>query len=198
MIVLEIRAQLIYKEFKFNEQLNNDRIADIVEFCKKSGILNLFSEINDLYAYLLGMEVGLDSNARKNRSGKIFEDLVGLLLKIKLSDHQGFTLKKEDSSINIEGKRFDYAIYYNKNPKYVLECNFYATTGSKPSEVARSYRGLHTQCKDENLLLIWVTDGPAWHKMKNIIHENFKKIDYPMNYTILNEKIDSILNNLKK
>ena len=63
--------------------MKNGEISDIVEFCKKSGILDLFGEINDLYAYLLGMEVGLDSNARKNRSGKIFEQLVEIIMKNK-------------------------------------------------------------------------------------------------------------------
>ena len=46
----------------------------------------LFGEINDLYAYLLGVEVGLDSNARKNRSGEIVQNLVELLLKRKLGN----------------------------------------------------------------------------------------------------------------
>ena len=91
IVVLDIGVQLFYKEFKFNENLKNAEITDIVEFSKKSGILDLFGEINDLYAYLLGMEVGLDSNARKNRSGKIFEHLIGLLLKNKLRNHPGFS-----------------------------------------------------------------------------------------------------------
>ncbi len=82
ILVLEMGEKVFYKEFEFKPP--NEEIEDIVEFCIKSGILNLFGEINDLYAYLLGMEVGLDSNARKNRSGKIFEQIVGLLLKKKI------------------------------------------------------------------------------------------------------------------
>jgi len=77
------------------EKSKHEEIKDIVEFCKKSGILNLFGEINDLYAYILGMEVGLDSNARKNRSGKIFEQLVGLLLKKKIRDLKNFKIIEE-------------------------------------------------------------------------------------------------------
>lgn len=194
VVVLDIGDQLFYKKFKFNKKLKNGEILDIVEFCKKSGILDLFGEINDLYAYLLGMEVGLDSNARKNRSGKIFEQLVGLLLKDKVRDRAGFILREEDSSLEIKrNKRADFVIYHNNIPKIAIECNFYASTGSKPIEVANAYIDLDRKCKDENLKFIWVTDGPAWHKMRNTVEKTFKEIDFPMNYTILDEKIDSLL-----
>lgn len=194
VVVLDIGDHLFYKEFKFNKKLKHEEILDIVEFCKKSGILDLFGEINDLYAYLLGMEVGLDSNARKNRSGKIFENLVGLLLKNKLRDRSDFTLTEEDGSFEIKRKkRADFLIYHHHNPRIVLECNFYASTGSKPIEVANAYIDLDHKCKDENLILIWVTDGPAWPKMRNTIERTFNEIDYPMNYQILDEKIESIL-----
>lgn len=194
IVVLDIGVQLFYKEFKFNENLKNAEITDIVEFSKKSGILDLFGEINDLYAYLLGMEVGLDSNARKNRSGKIFEHLIGLLLKNKLRDHPGFSIKEEDNSLKIKrNKRADFVIYHNNNPKIVLECNFYASTGSKPIEVANAYIDLEHKCKDENLILIWVTDGPAWLKMKNTVEETFNQIDFPLNYKLLDEQINTIL-----
>lgn len=195
LAVLDVGDQLFYKEFRFNnKKLKNDEILDIVEFCKKTGIINLFGEINDLYAYLLGMEVGLDSNARKNRSGKIFENLVSLLLKNKLRKHPNFSLKEEDSSIKIKrNKRADFVIYKDNNPKIVIECNFYSTTGSKPIEVANSYIDLDHKCKEEKLTLIWVTDGPAWLKLKNVVERTFNEIDFPMNYKILDEKMDIIL-----
>lgn len=77
-MVLEIGDELFFKEFEFSSQSfsqkrldsNNDNIEDLVDFCDKSGILELFGNIKDLNTYLTGVEVGLDSNARKNRSGK--------------------------------------------------------------------------------------------------------------------------------
>ena len=38
----------------------------IVKFAKHTGLLDLFLKINDLESYLVGVEVGLDINARKN------------------------------------------------------------------------------------------------------------------------------------
>lgn len=198
VVVLDIGEQLFYKKFKFNQKLKTGEILDIVEFCKKSGILDLFGEINDLYAYLLGMEVGLDSNARKNRSGKIFEQLVGLLLKDKVRDRAGFILREEDSSLEIKrNKRADFVIYHNNIPKIAIECNFYSSTGSKPIEVANAYIDLNRKCKDENLKFIWVTDGPGWLKMRNTVEKTFREIDFPMNYTIIDEKMDSFLKALE-
>ena len=194
IVVLDIGDQLLYKTFKFNKRLTESEINDIVDFCKKSGIMNLFGEINDLYTYLLGMEVGLDSNARKNRSGKIFEQLVGLLLKKKIREIDGLTLIEEDSSFKIQRKkRADFVIYKNHKPKVVLECNFYASTGSKPIEVAHSYVDLQHKCNEENLILVWVTDGQGWPLMKKTIEDTFNEIDYAMNYQILDEKFDSII-----
>ena len=191
--ILEVGTKLFCKEYKFNTKLEDGEIKDILRFCENSGILNLFGEINDLYAYLLGMEVGLDSNARKNRSGTIFEELVGLLIKNKIKDRD-FELKEEDTSLKIKrNKRADFVIYQNKVPKIAIECNFYSSTGSKPIEVANAYIDLDRKCKDENLLFIWVTDGPGWRKMKKTVHTTFKEIGFPMNYQILNEKLDLIL-----
>ena len=45
---------------------------------KKTGLFDLLSKhiVNNLYDYVLGVEVGLDSNGRKNRGGHLMERLV--------------------------------------------------------------------------------------------------------------------------
>ena len=45
---------------------------------RKTGIFDLISKhiINNLVDYATGVEVGLDSNGRKNRGGHLMEDLV--------------------------------------------------------------------------------------------------------------------------
>ena len=55
--------------FEFNRsQVDENNVNKIIEFCRKTGILDLFQEVKDIHDYLLGVEVGLDTNARKNRS----------------------------------------------------------------------------------------------------------------------------------
>ena len=45
---------------------------------KKTGLFNLLQNhlVNNLYDYVLGVECGLNSNARKNRGGHLMEDAV--------------------------------------------------------------------------------------------------------------------------
>lgn len=186
----------LYKKFDFSGQ--NIELENIINFCKHSGIIELFGEINDLYAYLLGMEVGLDSNARKNRSGKIFENIIELLLNKKLSDYKNLHFEAEDSKIKIKrNKRADFVIYKNNIPKIVIECNFYGSTGSKPIETANAYIDLEKKLKEEGLTFIWITDGPGWPKMHIPLYNSAKEIDFVLNYHILETKLDDIISSIQ-
>jgi type II restriction enzyme len=192
--LLEIWEKALYKTFNFSERkIEENEVEELVDFCEKVGILQLFGEINDLYAYLLGVEVGLDSNARKNRSGKIFQKFVKLLLRRKLKD-LNIEIKSEDSSIRtIRRKKADFVIYMKNNPRIIIECNFYNVSGSKPIETANAYIDLQHKIYEKEAFFIWITDGPAWNKMRKTIIQSFKEIDFPTNYTIANEKINELI-----
>lgn len=169
-------------------------IEDIVDFSNKTGLLNLFSNISDLKSYLIGVETGLDTNARKNRSGHIFERLVGDLLKEKIKNYPNLKLHAEET-LNFERtKRLDFVISDDGNPKFLFECNFYASGGSKPIEVANAYIDLNKQIKEQNMIFVWVTDGFGWKKMYNTLHKASDNIDFVLNYSMLNDTIDNILN----
>jgi type II restriction enzyme len=194
--ILEVGSKGKESVFNFNlKGINETEATNLVHFCEKVGILALFNEINDLYAYLLGVEVGLDSNARKNRSGNIFSQLLGLLLRSKVQKY-GLQLSEEDSSIQIErSKRADFVISAKGKPIIAIECNFYNSTGSKPIEVANAYIDLQRKVRAKgNLTFVWITDGPAWVKMNSAIRQCFREIDFPINYAIANEKFEEILN----
>ncbi|MFN3467278.1 MAG: DpnII family type II restriction endonuclease, partial [Candidatus Brocadiales bacterium] len=51
-------------------------IDNIVEFTGKTGLLAMLCQMESATDYLLGVEVGLDTNARKNRSGLFLEKMV--------------------------------------------------------------------------------------------------------------------------
>ena len=175
---------------------NNFDFNEIVEFSIETGLLDLFNNIDDLYSYLVGTEVGLDTNARKNRSGHIFEDAVEALLEDKIKDCSEFKIVKEDVNVTIHrNKRFDFVIYKNNVPKIVFECNFYNSTGSKPIEVAHAYVGLQRDIDAANLLFIWVTDGQGWNKMFPTLMGVAEDIDFIVNYNMLDKVIDDLLTN---
>lgn len=95
-----------------------------------------------MYSYLVGTQVGLDTHARKNRSGKVFEDIVGKLLAEKIKDKSELRLGKEDTIPFERTKRWDHVIYKHDDPVIFFECNFYNASGSKPIEVAHTYADL--------------------------------------------------------
>ena len=108
------------------------------------------SLLSNLYDYVTGVEVGLDSNDRKNRGGQQMEKLVESFLK-----RAGVTYRKEMyladaeeifgldlSAISAGGtstKRFDFVVK-TANKVFGIETNFYASGGSKLNETARSYK----------------------------------------------------------
>jgi type II restriction enzyme len=209
LLILEISDDIYFKEFDFTsnypiqQKLDSDvvdSVGDLVDFCDKSGIIDLLGRIKDLYTYLTGVEVGLDSNARKNRSGKIFEQIVELFLKSELKKlGKDYYLKCEDSSIKIgKSKRIDFVVYKNHRPLIAIECNFYWWSGGKGIEVAGSYADLQRRFKDKGLEFIWVTDGPGWSGMKSTLISAFEDIDFLLNYRILEKNFVNIVNDLSK
>lgn len=173
---------------------------DIVKFCRETGLLNLFNKIDNLYSYLVGTEVGLDTNARKNRSGTTFEEVVEkcIVENIKKAneefEEEVFTYKAQDYVHNISRrKRADFIIYYKGVQKFVIECNFYSKTGSKPIEVASAYQELQQELSAEDYQFIWITDGAGWLKMRNTLENVSNDIDIIVNLDMFNFSFEDII-----
>lgn len=186
--------ELITFEFK-RSKVNKSNANKIVEFCRKTGILDLFQEIKDIHDYLLGVEVGLDTNARKNRSGDIFEKMCQHKIKkliannyIVVDNDPNFSLypivSKERNRKN-KAKTHDVVVYKNDSPILIVECNFYNRSGSKPISIAESYIEMNRIAQKQKLIFIWVTDGKAWHQMKEPLLRSMKEIDWILNYRML-------------
>lgn len=65
-------------DYEFNFKKRNYDNETYALFLEKTGIFDLLSNhiVSNLYDYVMGVEVGLDTNARKNRTGDSMEDLV--------------------------------------------------------------------------------------------------------------------------
>ncbi len=178
--------------FEFDEKkISPNDIEKITFFCKETGILDLFDKIKDLHDYLLGVEVGIDTNTRKSRSGNIFEEMC----LNKLSKMVGSKLRivKHDPQFSLypiigkgRGKVHDIVIYFKDYPRFVIECNFYNVTGSKPISIAESYLEMDRVAKQHGIVFVWVTDGPAWKKMKDPLLRSMYEMDWVFNYKLLN------------
>jgi type II restriction enzyme len=178
--------------YSFNKKALSDAdIEEIVSFCRYSGILSLFSDfkIKDLRDYLVGVETGLDTNARKNRSGTAMELLIAPILE-KIKGIDVYPQKNFKSMIGKAGipacipmkdRKFDYVI---KTPKqcYNVEVNYYSGTGSKPQEIVDSYINRNNELRKVGWGFIWITDGAGcWKNQINQLTKAFNEIDYVLN-----------------
>ncbi len=187
-------------EFNFDTlSYSEEKLNQISKFCEKTGIFDLILSVKDLYDYLLGVEVGIDTNARKNRSGKIFEKIIEKML-MNMLGTKGYKIVPQDPGISLyitnKGKRInkhDFVIYKRGKAIAVIEVNFYNTTGSKPDSIVGNYISLFREAKKKNLKFIWITDGPAWKEMKHYLRKAMEEIDWVINYNIAKNKIRSII-----
>ena len=214
-LLLAVRSKEIFvkdeiKEylFKFDEMVYS--MKDYIKFMNESGLFDLLQNhiINNLYDYVLGIEVGLDSHARKSRGGDLMENLVESYI-IKAGFVKGETYFKEMylkdieekwnldlsamSGNNVSTKRFDFVIK-TKNQVYVIETNFYATQGSKLNETARSYKMLAQESKKvDGVTFIWFTDGTGWNSARKNLEETFNELETMYN---IDDLENGVLENL--
>ena len=214
-ILLAVRSSEIYAidvdgEYTFDFANPNYTIDDYAMFMRKTGLFDLISRhvINNLVDYVMGVEVGLDSNGRKNRGGHLMEDLVERYLQ-EAGLIKGTTYYKELklstvekwwgidlSAISNQGKaekRFDFVVKKG-DIIYAIETNFYASSGSKLNETARSYKTIALEAKNiDNFVFVWFTDGCGWRSAKHNLEETFDVLNTMYN---INDIENGIINRL--
>ena len=198
-LLLAVRSREIFVKdeineylFKFNKMVYS--IQDYIRFMRETGLFDLLQNhiINNLYDYVLGIEVGLDSNGRKNRGGHLMENLVESYIikagyKKDVNYFKEMYLKdienkwnldlSEMSGNNTSTKRFDFVIKTEKQV-YVIETNFYSGGGSKLNETARSYKMLAQESKKvDGVTFIWFTDGTGWKSARKNLEETFNELE---------------------
>lgn len=200
--VAEIANQVICRQFTFTPGLSSTQIDDAVLFFEKTGLLELFDKIKDVYTYALGVEVGLDSNARKNRSGAAFTGMIEFIISktIKELNSEGYAFSyTPETKVKAAGidKKVDFLISLNMKPLAACEANVYHGSGSKPSEVTRAYVAVNEALNQKGLHFIWFTDGSGWKDMQHPFSEAAQKVEMIMNYSQATNHLKAILRNMK-
>ena len=118
----------------------------VIEYIEETGLKEVLQnkKISNLVDYVFGVETGLDTNARKNRSGHIMERRIADLFSaegIKFRQEVYSTEFEEMKCLGEDLKRFDFVITTSVKT-YLIEVNFYSGGGSKLNEVARTYSEL--------------------------------------------------------
>ncbi len=171
------------------------------EFLEKSGLAKLFQNdgVKNLVDYVMGVEVGLDSNGRKNRGGTLMEEIVEQFIKDFCTKHE-FEYLAQARSTAIQNKwgvtvrvdkserSFDFAVFNPKNRKIKLfETNFYNGGGSKLKAVCGEFKSLFDELKAQAIDFVWVTDGLGWHTTKRPLEETYNHNEYVFNLQMLED-----------
>ena len=155
--------------------------SKVVEFLHGTGLADIFQSrrIKNLVDYVFGIETGLDTNARKNRSGHIMENTVANILKDNNIAFRQEVYSSEFPELSVLGtdeKRFDFFID-SPTKKYLIEVNFYSGGGSKLNEVARAYTELAPKVNSvKGFEFVWITDGIGWKSARNKLEEAYNTI----------------------
>lgn len=173
-------------------------VDGVMEFLNDTGLTDILQsrKIKDLVDYVFGIETGLDTNARKNRSGHVMENVVGEIFKRNgityATEVYSSTWAEISTALGDDEKRFDFVI---KTPEktFLIEVNFYSGGGSKLNEVARSYSDIAPKI---NAVLgfefVWITDGMGWKSARNKLQEAYSIIPSIYNLTNINEFIKRV------
>ncbi|VEU76042.1 type II restriction endonuclease [Mycoplasmopsis columboralis] len=197
------------KVYDFSEF--NMSIDDYSEFMHKSGLFEILENklITNIKDFVTGIEVGMDTNGRKNRTGILMEELVEKQLQKaglhkNVSYFQQMSVKEIEykwnlnlnilEEVNALDKRFDFVVELN-NKLYAIECNFYNSGGSKLNEVARSYKAINQKLSTTPMQFIWITDGKGWESVKHALKDSYESIKYLVNLYDLKEGFFTKLQN---
>lgn len=196
-----IEPDVKYKTYYFSKARHTAKeIDDVVEFTEKTGLLSMLCQMESATDYLLGVEVGLDTNARKNRSGLFLEkmvrevitDLVGRHSDIQWLEQKSFKHVETEFGISpppsLRDRKFDYVVI-SKGKATNIEVNFYGGTGSKPGEIVSSYINRGEVLSSAGWEFVWLTDGEGWKSMQSPLRVGVEYIDYVINAYLLQKGI---------
>jgi type II restriction enzyme len=156
--VIDSLGDIVFLESYF------DSPQKIAQYINQTGLEAIFKNknISNLVDYVFGIEVGLDTNARKNRGGDNMSKAVSIIF-----DKEAIFYKKEVrntifpeiSSLEADVKQFDFVIKTSVKT-YLIETNFYNSGGSKLNETARAYSDVAPKINQyKNYEFVWITDG---------------------------------------
>ena len=175
-----------------------DSIDGIMEFLQNTGLADILQskKIANLVDYVFGIETGLDTNASKNRSGIIMQELVANIFKNNKIKYRTEVYSNEwnviTQALGDDKKRFDFVIETSQKI-YLIEVNFYSGGGSKLNEVARAYSEIAPKINAvDGFEFVWITDGIGWKSAKNKLQEAYNIIPKIYNLTSINNFIDQL------
>jgi len=173
--------------------LSNPEIERMASFFARTGLRDFLLTMasKSLQDYVIGVEVGMDTNARKNRSGTAMELALAPVVEplrssqVQVLHQKRFAVLAEEYGIEVpidmQPRKSDILVVADRARAVNVETNFYSGTGSKPQEIVDSYINRQRELAEAGIGFVWVTDGDGWRGQRNQIEKGFAKIDYILN-----------------
>ncbi len=180
---------------KKGEKLTKEEIESFWKLIEKSGATELFITIKNFRDYILGVEVGMDTNARKNRSGSAMELILAPLMEqikndlgLKLFMQKQFLTVEKEVGISfpnlIKNKKFDF-LFAKNNKALNVEVNYFSGGGSK-QEIINSYIDRQNKLKSVGAEFMLITDGQGWNRnINNELDSGFNSLDFVLNLSFV-------------
>lgn len=196
-----LKVQGVSEEYLLNfSVIDTHKLDKYFEFIYESGLDQiLFKGISQsVHDYAVGVEAGMDSNGRKNRSGKNGEEFLDMILSDFVKERREWTFsgqigwKKIKNLYQIEldkrlsNIKFDGSLYNNETKKlYLFEVNNFSSNGSKLKSSGGEFR-LRSQIFEKvPHELIYITDGQGWSTDKSHLIEIIDTIGSVFNFKML-------------
>ncbi|MEO0081989.1 MAG: type II restriction endonuclease [candidate division WOR-3 bacterium] len=185
-------SDIAYYDFTPRRLTGAERVSFVSLFAK-TGLARFFQELSSrsIQDYAMGVEVGLDTHARKNRGGAAMELALKPLVYALRSDtvdvlyQKKFGALKYSHGINppspLADRKADFLLVRRGGRMVNIEVNFYTGTGSKPQEIVDSYILRQEELARYGMGFIWVTDGHGWRGQRNQLKKAFKKLNFLLN-----------------
>ncbi len=147
----------------------------------------------------MGVEVGLDSNGRKNRGGLLMENIVEVYIKT-VCDKLGLQYLSQANANKIF-KKWGIKIIIDKSSRIIdfvikkgdelffIEVNFYGSGGSKLKATATEYAEMFHYWSEQKINFIWITDGMGWSSTLKPLREYYDKSVYLLNLKLLKDGV---------
>ncbi len=197
-VLIDVR-NFIYERYNLNKtEITNKETKQLSDFIINSGLGEMLTnrKIKSIVDYVLGVEVGMDTNARKNRGGTIMENIVEMHI-ADLCNTMGYDYIKQGTKNKIKEKwnidivieeserSIDFVIKGKSNKLYFIEVNFYGGGGSKLKATAGEYRKMAEYWKKQGFVFIWITDGKGWKTTVKPLKEYYDDGNFLLNISML-------------
>ena len=188
-------------DFRKVKTLTSDEIKHYKNFLYNSQIITFITNgtLTNIKDYVFGVEVGMDTNGRKNRGGTINQQIVHQIIS-PICNTLGYEVIDEANQnkimtewgieipIDKTSRRYDFVLFNKQTNKlFVIETNFYNGGGSKLKSTCGEYIHLQDFLRENEIEFILITDGNGWLKTTLPLRETFENNDYLLNLKMTKE-----------